>query len=209
MAKMFFYSQVIMATVSVIFQVIQMPISTDGLSLSFFICFLVFCVLNLLLSLRAVREVKAEDKASYYQAVFVYAMWILYLVIQLVLVIFYGLRWNEVDTVTITVVALFVFLTLIQARWLKLSLTSPWIKCALAICFKCIPTLGFGFTIYLNGSTGVSMVWVVLGHFLILSRVFHIGLLNKNGWNQSSLASFVSELLGEVCLIAATIAVFL
>jgi len=182
--------------------------SVEGVSIGFFFCHGMFAFLNLSLSMVALRETDkgAEDYPVKKQSVHVYTMWVAFLLLHLGIASWQKVGWKLIDTTTIIVVMTgfvgIVLFSLIK----KVPLVNPWIKATTAIFLKCVPQVTLAIVIYQYGKGGLSGVWILFGHITILTRIAHLWVSSRKGWNKNTLASFVSEVFNEISWIVATVA---
>ncbi len=205
--NLLFGFQIICAVIFCTSQALKMLESTQGVSFSFFICHGIFSLLNLSLSVVAVRESTDGDRMLKKQSVFIYTLWTLILLIHVSIAIWkMPDLWKYSDTITVSVVSLGVAATVAFAKVKKLPLLDPYVKAGLAIFIKSIPQVALAWSISLYGKGGLSGVWILFGHITILTRLVHLWISNREQWNRNTKGSFVSEVWNELSWLAATIA---
>lgn len=205
--NLLFGFQIICAVIFCMSQSLKMLESTQGVSFSFFICHGIFALLNLSLSVVAVRESIDDDRKIKKQSVFVYSMWTTVLLIHSTIAAWkMSDLWKYSDTVALLVVTLGVAATVVFAKVKKLSLLDPYVKAGLAVFFKSVPQVALAWSISLYGKGGLSGVWILFGHITILTRLVHLWVSNREQWNRNTRGSFVSEVWNEVSWLAASIA---
>jgi hypothetical protein len=205
--NLLFGFQIICTVIFCTSQALKMLESTQGVSFSFFICHGIFALLNLSLSVVALRESTYSDRKIKKQSVFIYSLWTLILSIHVSIAIWkMPDLWKYSDTVTVLVVSLGVVATVTYAKVKKLSLLDPYVKAGLAVFFKSIPQVALAWSIVLYGKGGLSGVWILFGHITILTRLVHLWVSNRQKWNRNTKGSFVSEVWNELSWLVASIA---
>lgn len=205
--NLLFGFQIICAGIFCTSQALKMLESTQGVSFSFFICHGIFALLNLSLSVVAVRESTDGDRKIKKQSVFIYSMWTTVLLIHVSIAIWkMPVLWKYSDTIAVSVVSLGVAATVVFAKVKKLPLLDPYVKAGLAIFFKSVPQVALAWSISLYGKGGLSGVWILFGHITILTRLVHLWVSNREQWNRNTKGSFVSEVWNEASWLAASIA---
>lgn len=179
--------------------------STEGVSFSLFVCHSVFALLNLSLSIAALKNAVGGERMIKRQAVFIYAMWTSVLILHKGIA-FWKMEqlWKQIDTVTCLLVGTGIIFVLAIARLKKLSLLDPYIKAGLAISFKSIPQVTLAVMIYYFGKGGLSGIWILFGHITILTRIVHLWISNHEKWDRNTRGSFVSEVWNEISWLVST-----
>jgi hypothetical protein len=206
--NLLFWFQIICAFIFCGSQALKMLESTQGVSLSFFICHGIFALLNLSLAVVAMRESgSGNDRQIKKQSVFIYSMWTVFLAIHLSIAIWKMPRlWKHTDTVAISLVTLGVLIIISIAKAKRLPLTDSYVKAGLAIFFKSVPQVALAYSISVYGKGGLSGVWILFGHITILTRLVHLWVSNREQWNRNTRGSFVSEVWNEGSWLAASAA---
>lgn len=204
--KFLFYFQIVCAIVFVTAQALKMFESIEGVSLGFFFCHGAFAFLNLSLSLVALKETErsTKDYVNKKQSVYIYMMWVVFLLIHLGIALVKKVGWKPIDTITLIVVFTGFLGIVIFSNYKKISLLNPWVKAVTAIFLKCVPQVTLAIVIYQYGKGGLSGIWILFGHITILTRILHLWVSTRNGWNKNTLASFVSEIFNEISWLVAT-----
>ncbi len=205
--NLLFWFQIICAFIFSASQALKMLESTQGVSFSYFVCHGIFVLLNLWLSVIALCEASGEERKIKKQSVFIYAMWMVFISIHL-LIAWWKLPelWKYSDTITALIVTCGVMITVVFAKVTKLPLLDPYVKAGLAIFFKSVPQVALAYSIIMYGKGGLSGIWILFGHITILTRLVHLWVSNREKWNRNTKGSFVSEVWNEASWIIATIA---
>ncbi len=199
--------QVICGIIFTSAQAIRMLTSTKGVSVSFFICVGAFAVINLVLSIAAYREAGKQDAGVKRQAIYIYSMWTTFAVIHFSIALWKMPRlWSSNDTLTMTIVGVGSIITVLVGKLKGMPLRDPYMRACLAAFLKCVPQVTLAVNIYLKGSSGLSGIWIFMGHVTILTRLVHLHISSKEGWNRNTRASFWSEIGNETSWLVASIA---
>lgn len=181
--------------------------STQGVSLSFFICHGIFTLLNLSLSIAALKGTLGSDRKIKGQSVFIYALWTLVLLTHVSIALWkMDDLWKTTDTVSTTIVAIGVGIVILYAKMKQMPLLDPCVKAGLAVFFKSVPQVALAVMIYQYGKGGLSGIWILVGHITILTRIVHLWISNHEKWDRNTKGSFVSEVWNEISWLAATVA---
>lgn len=205
-----FWFQVVLAMAFLVSQSLRMLESTEGIVTSFFLCQGVFALLNLSLSISALRSTGPDHKQPKVQSVIIYAMWFIIMMAHLTIALSNMENWwKQSDWLTVQIVGCGVSITLFTVVFTGTSIQDPWIRCCLAIFLKGVPQVALAFTIKEYGKEGVSIAWMMIGHAGVITRLFHLWMSNRQNWNRNTKASFVSELGNEFTWSIATVAWFM
>ncbi len=205
--NLLFWFQIVCALIFCISQALRMLKSTEGVSFSLFVCHSVFTLLNLSLSVAALKNAVYGERIIKRQAVYMYAMWTLILALHTGIA-FWKMEhlWKQIDTLTALIVVIGIILVLAIAKVKKLSLLDPYVKAGLAISFKAVPQFTLALVIYYSGKGGLSGIWILFGHVTILTRLVHLWISNHEKWDRNTKGSFVSEVWNELSWLVATAA---
>lgn len=193
-ADIVFWTQMLAAVAFAVAQVIKMTISVEGLTLTVFLFNLVFCILNLVLAMRA-HQVQASKETR--RARWIYVMGtITYLSFIAAMFLSAETLWDRRDTITATAVAIGAAAVLIRFRF---QVALPMVRGWLALTMKATPQLILAWKVWSVGGGGLSAVMVVMFHYLTLSRLFQIWLIVREaGWDKNRIALAVSETGNEL-----------
>ena len=164
---------------------------------------MLFVGLNLGLAVKANR---VQSTRSAKQAIFIYALWVISMGTNLVLLACLSVEWDQSDTTVMLSLAGGAAAICWFARRRRLKIYDPMIRGWLALLCKAMPQIAQAWKIYLNrGAPGLAPVMVWTGHVTILIRLGHLWLsIREVGWDQNRRASFVSEVGNELSWIVAT-----
>jgi hypothetical protein len=176
----------------------------QGVNLTWFLCWLIFSLLNLTLTFRAHQN---QPSRVTLQTFLSYATWTAMVAADLAVMLWKGTHiWGEIDTITAIVVGLGAALTVGLAYRLELGIIDPMVKGWLAVFFKAVPQLALAYKIFLHGGAGLAAAAVITGHITILSR---LGLLwfsiKEAGWDRNRRGSALSEIANELSWLTATV----
>jgi hypothetical protein len=184
-------------------QFYRMLTTRQGVNLSWFLSWLIFLVLNLILTIRAHQS---QPSRVTVQTVLSYVAWTVVVAADLMVMLWKGTHiWDMTDTVTTGFVGLGAVLTLWLAHRLELGLVDPMVKGWLAVFFKAIPQLALAYKIFMEGGAGLAATAVITGHITILSRLGQLRFAIKEaGWDRNRRGSALSELANEASWLVAT-----
>jgi hypothetical protein len=176
----------------------------EGVNLTWFICWLMFSVLNLALTFRAHQN---QPSRVTLQTFISYATWTTMVAADLAVMLWKGTHiWGEIDTITAVVVGLGALLTIALSYRLELGIVDPMVKGWLAVFFKAVPQLALAYKMFMQGGAGLAAAAVITGHVTIISR---LGLLwfsiKEAGWDRNRRGSALSEVANETSWLIATI----
>jgi uncharacterized membrane-anchored protein YitT (DUF2179 family) len=185
-------------------QLIHMLLQTiAGINATWYVSWLVFLILNLVLTVRAYRN--EASRAKLYQ-ICTYSVWTVLILLDLLVLIWKGVRLNGQDAILGGLVTLGVSAIFAEALRRKQPLADPMIKGWLAVCFKAIPQLILAVNIACHGGAGLSFLAIIGGHVGILARLAQLGFpLPKKGLDRNILGSALSEYANEGSWIVVTI----
>jgi hypothetical protein len=185
-------------------QFYRMLTTRQGVNLSWFLSWLIFLLLNLILTVRAHQS---QPSRVTLQTIISYVAWTVVVLADLVVMLWKGTHiWGRIDTVTTGLVGLGVVLTLGLAYRLELGIVDPMIKGWLAVFFKAIPQLALAYKIFSMGGAGLAAAAVITGHITILSRLGQLWFAIKEaGWDRNRRGSALSELANEASWTVATL----
>jgi hypothetical protein len=203
-ALILFWLQVILAVIFTVSQLVHMFDSTEGLSIMFFFCQVSFASINLGLSIGALKSPLGDLKVKK-QAVLIYGMWTVFSLSHFITSILLRAKWNTEDTRLTLIILISSALILLFAKLRNIEIINPWIRCALAMCFKTVPQFAVAIIIFRHGAEGWSPIFVAIGHLTICIRITQLALVLRKGINEHTLASLVTEIGSEISWITATV----
>jgi hypothetical protein len=185
-------------------QFYRMLTTQQGVNLSWFLNWLIFLLLNLVLTGRAHQN---QPSRVTLQTFLSYAAWTLVVAADLAVMLVKGTHvWGRTDTITTMVVGLGVALTLAVGFRLNLGIVDPMVKGWLAVFFKAIPQLALAYKIFLRGGAGLAAVAVITGHITILARLGQLWFsIKEAGWDRNRRGSAISEIANEASWLIATL----
>lgn len=200
-----FWFQLVCGLISGSTQAIKMLGSTQGLTFSFFLTQICFMSINLWLSHGALMSPNADKKMKS-QSMIIYSMWTFFAFLHAGLVFWMmPVLWKNFDTMTSIIILVGTLIILVRMKIKHIPSVDPYIKMNFAILFKSIPQIILAITIFIYGGSGISVFWLLFGHIIIISRIFHLWLSTHEGNNRNTKASFVSEIWNEITWIIATL----
>jgi len=185
-------------------QFLRMLTTSQGVSISWFVCWQVFLVLNLVLATRAHRN---QPSRVTLQTILSYVAWVTMVTLDLGAMIWKGTGiWNERDTATVALAAIGIGVTLVVARRRNLAIADPMVKGYLAVFFKAVPQLLLAYNMFKMGGDGLAGMAIVTGHITVSSRLGQLWFsIREAGWDRNRIGSAVSEIANEGSWMIATI----
>lgn len=185
-------------------QTLHMLESTEGLSISFFLFWALFLVINLGLSIQAHR---AQPSRVTRQTVFVYSLWTLIIAANLGALAWHGSgSWLVVDSVTAGIAVAGIAGTLGLGARRGLGWRDPIVRGWLAVFFKGVPQLTLAWNLAQVGGGGLAPLSVVAGHVTICTRLGQLLFsIREAGWDRNRQGSLISEVANEASWIVATV----
>ncbi len=185
-------------------QFYRMLTTRQGVNLSWFLCWLIFLLLNLVLTIRAHQN---QPSRVTLQTILSYVAWTVVVAADLAVMLWKGTHiWDGTDNVTTGLVTLGAVFTLFIAYRLELGLVDPMVKGWLAVFFKAIPQLALAYKIYEMGGHGLAAAAVITGHVTILARLGQLWFsIKEAGWDRNRRGSALSELANEGSWLIATL----
>ncbi|HMM75314.1 MAG TPA: hypothetical protein PJ986_06380 [Gammaproteobacteria bacterium] len=203
-ADLLFVIQVGCALVFGLSQTWRMLSSVEGLSPSWFLCWALFLVINLRLSIRAHR---VQPSRVTKQTVWVYALWTTIIATNLAALAWHGAgAWTAIDDATIGIVLAGVAATLALGHRRDLDWRDPIVRGWLAVFFKGVPQLTLAWNLALVGGGGLAPLAVFAGHVTICTRLGQLVFsIREAGWDRNRTGSLISEIANEGSWIVATV----
>jgi hypothetical protein len=188
-------------------QFIRMLTTSQGVSISWFACWQVFLILNLVLAIRAHCN---QPSRVTFQTILSYAAWVTMVTLDLGVMFWKGTgTWNMRDTSTVILAAIGVIATFSVAQRKQLAITDPMVKGYLAVFFKAVPQLILAYNIFMMGGAGLAGMAILTGHITILTRLGQLWFsIREAGWDRNRIGSAVSELANESSWVIVTIVWF-
>lgn len=185
-------------------QFLRMLTTSQGVSISWFVCWQVFLFLNLVLATRA--HINKPSRVTL-QTILSYVAWVTMVTLDLGVMFWRGTgTWNERDTATMILATIGVATTLIVARRKRLAIADPRVKGYLALFFKTVPQLVMAYNIFMMGGAGIAGMTLIAGHITVLTRLGQLWFsIREAGWDKSRIGSAISELGNEGSWIIVTI----
>jgi len=186
-------------------QFYRMLTTSQGVNLSWYLSWLVFLLLNLLLTVRAHQS---QPSRITLQTMVSYGAWTLVVLADLGVMLWKGTHlWDGKDTLTALLVAAGAGLTLLVSSRLQLGIVDPMVKGYLAVFFKAIPQLTLAYKILLVGGRGLAATAIITGHITILTRLGQLWFaIREAGWDRNRRGSALSEVANEGSWLIATLA---
>ncbi len=203
-ADLLFVVQIGCALVFGVSQTLRMLSSIEGLSLSWFLCWALFLVINLRLSIQAHR---AQPSRVTKQTLWAYSIWTTIIAANLAALAWQGSgTWTKIDDVTIGIAVAGIVATLLVGRRHGLGWRDPLVRGWLAVFFKGVPQLTLAWNLALVGGGGLAPFGVFAGHVTICTRLGQlIYSIREAGWDRNRTGSLISEVANEGSWIVATV----
>lgn len=114
--------------------------------------------------------------------------------------------WSGFDTAIVVTICAGSVLVLALGTTLDFGVRDPQAQAGFGIVFKSLPQLVLALKIAHEGGAGFTRMGVVVGHVIILSRIYQIALIaREQGWVRNRRLLFASELANETTWLAATV----
>lgn len=203
-ADLLFAIQIGCAVIFGVSQTHRMLSSVEGLSLSWFLCWALFLVVNLRLSLQAHRN---QPSRVTRQTVWAYSVWTTIIAANLGALAWHGAgAWTTIDDVTVGIALAGIVSTLLIGARRGLSWRDPIVRGWLAVFFKGVPQLTLAWNLALVGGAGLAPFGVFAGHVTICTRLGQLLFsIREAGWDRNRTGSLISELANEGSWIVATL----
>lgn len=174
-------------------QILRMFETTEGVNISWFVCWEVFLALNLTLAVRAYR---VQPGRAMVQTIASYTMWTVLITTAIGVMLWNrGGAWDSNDTVTIMIVGCGAIVTIVIAIRNNLGMSDPMVRGWIAMFCRAIPQLALAWKITVAGSDGLSGISILAGHITMLTRLGQlICAIREAGWDRNRKASAISEL---------------
>lgn len=189
-------------------QFLRMLTTSQGVSISWFACWQVFLVLNLVLAIRAHHN---QPSRITLQTILSYVTWVTMVTLDLGVMFWKSTgTWNERDTATVVLAAIGIIATFTVARRKQLAVTDPMVKGYLAVFFKAVPQLILAYNMFMVGGGGLAGAAILTGHITILTRLGQLWFsIREAGWDRNRIGSAMSELANEGSWMIVTIIWFM
>jgi hypothetical protein len=169
--------------------------------MSSFLCNFAFAALNLALAVRA-HQAQPSIETLRARAIYVIGT-ATYVVFVGIMVAVAETLWDRRDDATVAIVGLGLIAVLAIYRR---DYGNPFVRGWLALAMKALPQVVLAWKILVVGGNGLSLVMVVMFHYLTLSRIFQVWLaIREAGWDRNRRAMALSEIGNEAtwCLVTA------
>ncbi len=180
--------------------------TTKGLSVTWFLFWEGFLVLNLVLALEAHS---LQPSRVTLQAVVSYLLWTIMVTADLGILLWRWPGWKQSDTITAVLGGAGIVVIPLIALASNRGIGDPMVKGWLAVFCKAIPQLLLAYEIWTARGGGPPHATIAAGHITVLTRLGQLGFsIAEAGWDQNRIASAFSETLNEFTWIVVTIMVF-
>ncbi len=198
-----FYFQIAAASVFVASQLSVMRQSISGVSITWFGLWLIFLLINLFLSIAALRH----DRNRISKQTFVlYFVWVIAMTFVFTFLLWQGAAWTKVDTVTAMITISGSIAAIFIARIKHVPITDPMVQASFAVLCKAVPQLTLAWMIIEFGGEGISPYVVVLGHITISLRLTQLWYASlEGGWDRNRRGIAIGEASNELTWIIATV----
>lgn len=203
-ADLLFVVQIGCALIFGVSQTWHMFSSVEGLSPSWFLCWALFLVINLRLSIQAHR---VQPSRVTKQTVWAYAIWTTIIAANLAALAWHGAgSWTAIDDATIAIAVAGIVVTLAIGHRHDLDWRDPIVRGWLAVFFKGVPQLTLAWNLALVGGDGLAPFGVFAGHVTICTRLGQLVFsIREAGWDRNRIGSLISEVANEGSWIVATV----
>jgi len=185
-------------------QIARMFVTTEGVSLTWFLFWALFLAINLRLALKA-HEVFPSRISR--QTVITYITWSLVLLGALGVLFWRSLgRWDTVDTLNVLLSGAGIMVVLAIGRWHGLGVADPLVRGWLAVFFKGTPQLTLAWHLTQVGADGLAPFAILSGHITINIRLGQLYFsIREAGWDRNRIGSALSEAANEISWVVTTI----
>jgi hypothetical protein len=182
-------------------QIVRFTTSAQGVSVSWFLFWLIFLVINLHL---AVEANKVKTSRTMRQAIWSYCLSATMIVSYLLVMWWFNTgEWTNVDSWTTVFASLGIVFTLVVARVRGLTYHDPIVKGVLSVFFKAVPQLMLAYGMYATGRSDLTAPMVFMGHVAITIRLVQLAFVvqeasqerNRRGSAISELTNFGSWII--------------
>jgi hypothetical protein len=177
--------------------------SISGVSITWFGLWLIFLLINLFLSMAALRH----DRNRISKQTFVlYFVWVIAMTFVFAFLLWQGAAWTKVDTVTAMITISGSIAAIFIARIKHVPITDPMVQASFAVLCKAVPQLTLAWMIIEFGGEGISPYVVVLGHITISLRLTQLWYASlEGGWARNRRGIAIGEVSNELTWIIATV----
>ncbi len=198
-----FYFQIAAASIFVASQLSVMRQSISGVSITWFGLWLIFLLINLFLSIAALRH----DRNRISKQTFVlYLVWVIAMAFVFAFLLWQGAAWTKIDTVTAAITISGSIAAICIARIKHVPITDPMVQASFAVLCKAVPQLTLAWMIIEFGGEGISPYVVVLGHITISLRLTQLWCASLGGgWDRNRKGIAIGEISNELTWIIATV----
>ncbi|MEK7464345.1 MAG: hypothetical protein AAB617_01050 [Patescibacteria group bacterium] len=185
-------------------QIMRTLTTTNGVSFAHYVAFTFSFVIGLVLALDSRRE---NPGRIITQQVYLFAMWAVGGIAMIATVILRGnYHWSSTDTVITILVLVGVVSTVFWAASRKISVKDPAVKAWTSISLKSVPQFLLVRKIFLEGGSGITGAFIVVGHISILMRLVPLVISAKtSGMDRSKYWLIVAEILNSLSWLAVTL----
>jgi hypothetical protein len=146
--------------------------STIGLSESMFLCNTIVVTINLVLALKAH---KIQSSKNTKETVLIYFFGtIIYMSFLVTMAIKAESAWGNLDWITLAIVLIVVAIVFVYVVYKKINYRNPLLKGVISLILKVVPQLIMAYKIYEVGGQGLSLVTLIVFHFLTLLRIYKV-----------------------------------
>lgn len=177
-------------------QFLKMLNSAKGVSMSWFIFWEIFLVINLALATKAHKN--QPDRVTW-QIIGSYSLWIFMVGADLGVMLWKKTgTWDSNDTLTSIIAGTGIAATLVIANRSGNGISDPIIKGWLAVFFKAIPQLMMAAKIFSIGTSDLAIATIVAGHITVLTRIGQLAFsINKARLDHNQKISAIREQKGS------------
>lgn len=177
--------------------------TTKGLSVTWFLFWELFLILNLVLAFDAHA---VQPSRVTWQTLASYLLWTVVVTADLAVLLWRWPGWKRGDTITVLLSGAGTIVLLLIAFITKQSLADPMMKGWLAVFCKAIPQVMLACVIWNQRGGGPPMATIITGHVTVSTRLGQLAFsIAEAGWDTSRIASAFSEAANELSWILVTV----
>lgn len=188
--------QIVCAAIHAVSQWPRLILTTQGIAPSWFVCWELFLVLNIILTIRAYQK---KPSLVILNVFLIYAAWLIALTGDIILVMINNASWGKSDSLVI--IAAIIPLAVIVAKQKKKTniFNEPIIIGSASSLLRVIPQLSLSISMFFTGSAGIAGGTLLAGQVAIAGRLGSIYLAKHGATKESNRKwLFIAELFNYI-----------
>lgn len=174
-------------------QAVQLLGTTQGVSPTWYVSWLVFLMANLAIEMHAHHKSPSKNT---HRIIISYLLWTAMVLLDLAVIVWRGIaRWSDYDSITTALVLVGVITTLFVSTFFKRGVFDPIVHGLFATFFKTIPQSILAAKIFMDGRGELAGLAIIVGHITVLTRLGqHAYVIREAGWERNRVGSAISEI---------------